>query len=289
MLPNPNNFKKIILITGATSGIGKEAAKSLAILNYHLVLVGRNEEKTKLVAQEIKNLSNNPQIDYLIADLSLLNEVKKLANNFSTKYTHLDVLINNAGGVNQKKTITSEGLELTFALNHLSYFYLTDLLLDSLKNSQSARIVNVSSAAHKTGQVDFANLQGEKSYSSFISYAKSKLENILFTNKLSRFLVGTKITVNALHPGRVNTNFGKQSKAGLIWKILSLFFSFGAITPAEGSKTIAYLASSDEVEGVSGKYFYKNQAIETSEQAKDIQAKDKLWQISLDIIKKVVG
>src|SRR6266545_3993807 len=194
---------KICLITGGTNGIGKSTAQGLARMGATVVIVGRNAQKTSRVVEEIRAASGNKNVDSLLADLSSQQEVRRLAREFKSKYSRLHVLLNNAGGFFMRRQLSVDGIEMTFAFNHLAYFLLTNLLLDTVKASAPARIINVSSAAHKSGKIEFDNLQGERSYNGFAAYGNSKLANILFTIELARRLEGTSITVNALHPGMV--------------------------------------------------------------------------------------
>ena len=199
---------KVCLITGGTSGIGKSTAHELARMGATVVIVGRNAQKTSQVVEEIRAASGNNTVDSLLADLSSQQEVRRLANEFESKYSHLHVLLNNAGAVFMRRQLSVDGIEMTFALDHLACFLLTNLLLDKIKASAPARIINVSSGAHTSGKIEFDNLQGERDYSPR-AYDNSKLANILFTMELARRLEGTGVTVNALHPGFAATGFGK--------------------------------------------------------------------------------
>src|SRR5687768_6952035 len=201
---------KICLVTGGTNGIGKSTALELARMGATVVIVGRDAQKTSQVVEEIRAASGNKNVDSLLADLSSQQEVRRLANEFKSKYSHLHVLLNNAGGFFMRRQLSVDGIEMTFALNHLAYFLLTNLLLDTMKASSPARIINVSSDAHAGGKIAFDNLEGEREYSAS-TYGNSKLANILFTVELSRRLEGTGVTVNALHPGFVSTGFGKNN------------------------------------------------------------------------------
>ncbi|HMN62814.1 MAG TPA: SDR family oxidoreductase [Anaerolinea sp.] len=271
---------RIALITGATDGIGKITAEALVHMGAQVIITGRNPQKTEAVAKELSQAGNRP-VDFLTGDLSSQEEVRKLADEFKTRYGHLDILVNNAGAVFMKRQISADGLEMTFALNHLGYFLLTLLLLDRLSAGSRARIVNVSSAAHMGGTIHFDDLQGERGYSGWKAYSQSKLANILFTYELARRLEGSRVTANALHPGFVATNFGK-SNGGLFRPLFGLF-QVAAITPVEGAATSIYLASSPEVEGVSGKYFDRMQPVKSSSASYDAAAARKLWEISLQL------
>lgn len=269
---------KVVLITGATNGIGRVAALELAKMGARVVIVGRSREKTEAVRQEI--LAAGGYADGLLADLSVMDEVRQLAENFRAHYDRLDVLLNNAGAIFARRQITADGLEKTFALNHLSYFLLTHHLLGMLKASAPARIVNVSSDAHRSVQMNFDDLQHENSYgmNGFQAYGRSKLANVLFTYELARRLAGTGVTANALHPGFVATGFGRNMP-GLMNRVMGIMHRF-ALTPEQGAQTLIYLASSPEVEGITGKYFDKNRPVRSSPASYDETAQKRLWNIS---------
>ncbi len=221
-------------------------------------------------------------MDSLLADLSSQQEVRRLANEFKSKYSHLHVLINNAGGFFLRRQLSVDGIEMTFALNHLASFLLTNLLLDTIKASAPARIINVSSDAHTSGKIEFDNLQGERGYSPG-AYGNSKLANILFTIELARRLEGTGVTVNALHPGLVATGFAKNN-GRVIATLVSLFMPLVARSPAKGAETSIYLASSPSVEGITGKYFYDSHVIPPAPQATDMVVARKLWDVSAAMV-----
>lgn len=272
------------MVTGATSGIGKVTADVLVGMGATVILVGRNPQKlTGLVAELKQKHETNQRVDSMLADLSSLSQIKALAYTFHERYDHLDVLVNNAGGMFMQRQESPDGIELTFALNHLNYFYLTNLLLDSLKNSPSARIVNVASKAHFGASLDFEDLQLKKGYSGFKAYGRSKLANILFTKELARRLDGTSVTVNALHPGFVATNFGKGNN-GWFYKLIMPLFTLAAISPEEGAETSIYLASSPEVEGKSGLYFEQKKAVTPSPQAQNMETAAHLWNVSAEMV-----
>ncbi len=270
---------KTVLITGASDGIGKETALRIAELGTRLILVGRNENKTMGVVNEIMAATQNERINYFIADLSELEQVKKLAEQIKEKYSRLDILFNNAGANFRSWQLTSDNIERTFALNHLSYFLLTYLLMDLIQESDSARIINTSSSGHWTGVIHFDNLNLENDYSFMKAYRQSKLGNVMFTYELARRMEETGVTVNALHPGWVKTNIGIP-EWGFIGKLLKPFIFRKAITVEEGSKTSIYLIKSDEVEGVSGKYFYKSKAVNTNEASYVVADQKRLWKES---------
>jgi NAD(P)-dependent dehydrogenase (short-subunit alcohol dehydrogenase family) len=242
--------------------------------------VGRNPSKTEATLHEIKLQSGNASVDMLLGDLSSMADVRRIAADFKRKHQRLDVLVNNAGAWFAARQETVDGYEMTFALNHLSYFLLTNLLLDVLKASAPARIVNVSSDAHTTAPLNFDDLQHKKSYEGrgFIAYGQSKLANVLFTYELARRLQGTGVTANVLHPGFVATGFGINN-GGLMrlgMKIAHLF----AIDEEKGAQTMFHLATSPEVEGISGKYWDKSKAVSSSRASYDETAQRRLWEIS---------
>jgi len=271
-------LNKTVLITGATGGIGKETAKALALKGAEVIIVGRNKEKTINTVEEIKKYSDNQKIDYLIADLSSQEEIRKISEEFLKSGRPLHILVNNVGQYFPKFVESVDGIEMTFALNHLSYFLLTNLLIERIKESGKGRIVNVSSIAHKFFNIDFNDLECRKNYIGFIAYCKSKLANILFTRELAKRLRNTGITVNALHPGVVATSFGKMS-----WWYNILFNTIGRpfqISPEKGARTSIYLCTSPDVENITGEYFVKCKVAPISKFAKNDQAAQKLWEIS---------
>jgi retinol dehydrogenase-12 len=277
---------KTILITGASDGIGKNTAFKLASMGANLILVGRNEEKTRKVLEQVKSLSNSTATHLVfLSDLSLSSQVKKLAEEIKKNTKKIDVLFNNAGAFFQEKSITAEGLESTFALNHLNYFLLTHHLLDLLLKAESPRIVNTASQAHVGVDIDFDNLQGERSYSGWKAYQMSKLENILFSYELAERLKNSNITVNSFHPGFVDTNFG-ENNGGFFGNILKVAKKLIAINEDKGSETSTYLCSSPEVEGISGKYFDKCKVKTSSAQSRNVETRKKLWMVTEEILKK---
>ena len=278
-----NNMNgKTCLVTGGTNGIGKSTAQELARMGATVIIVGRDAQKTSQVVQEIRAASDNPRVGSMLADLSSQQEVRRLANEFKSKYSHLHVLLNNAGAVFMKRQLSVDGIEMIFALNHLASFLLTNLLLDTLKASAPARIINVSSNAHTTGKIEFDNLQGERGYSPRV-YENSKLANILFTMELARRLEGTGVTVNALHPGFTATGFSKNN-GRVMAALVSIFAPLVARSPAKGAETSIYLASSPSVDGITGKYFYDSQAIPAAPQATDMVVARKLWDVSAEMV-----
>jgi NAD(P)-dependent dehydrogenase (short-subunit alcohol dehydrogenase family) len=269
---------KICLITGATSGIGLATASALAGFGWQLVLVGRNEYKCQKTVEALKTASGNSAMSYLLADLSSQQEVRQLAQVFQERFARLDVLINNAGGYFFKHRKTVDGLERSFALNHLAYFLLTNLLLKPLEASPAARVINVASGAHAWGRIRFDDLQSEKQFDKHQVYAQSKLANLLFSYELARRLVGTNVTVNAMNPGGVATNLGRSNSELRFWlrRLIRREKS-----PEAGARTVVYLATSDEVTGVTGKYFQNEQAIPSSAASYDEESARRLWDVSV--------
>lgn len=269
---------KVCLVTGATSGVGLVTAQALARQGATLIVVGRNAERGAATVSRIRHETGNSAVELIIADLSAQVQVRRLASEVQRRFARLDVLINNAGALFLRRQLSPDGLEMTFALNHLAYFLLTNLLLDHLKASPSARIVNVSSEAHRGARLDFVDLQGQRRYRGWRAYARSKLANILFTYALARRLEGTSVVANALHPGFVATNFGRNNRGitAMLWRILQL----AAISPEEGAQTIIHLASSAAVKDITGAYFVKKKAVRSSEVSYDRAAADRLWQVS---------
>jgi len=270
---------KICLVTGATNGIGKATAQALAQMGATVVIVGRNPAKCAAVVSEIKHISGNDAVEALIADLSIMAQVRHVAEQFKAKYQQLHVLVNNAGGTFFKRQVTAEGFEKTFALNHLNSFLLTNLLLDTLKASAPARIVNVASDAHKGAQLDFDDLQSEKSRFSLTAYGRSKLATVVFSYELARRLTGTGVTCNVLHPGLVRTGFASNLGA-VPSAVFGFFLRFVGLTPEQGAQTSVYLASSPEVETVTGKYWEKSTVVRSDRAAYDEATWTRLWEVS---------
>ncbi len=263
---------KVCIVTGANTGIGKVTARSLAASGATVVMVCRDKQKGEAARDEIKQKTGNQKVELMIADLSSQAQIRKLADDFKARYNRLDLLVNNAGLYLPKRTLTVDGLETTFAVNHLAYFLLTNLLLDLLKQSALSRIVNVSSGAHHYGKVEFDNLQGEREYKGFAAYSNSKLENVLFTRELARRLEGTGVTANSLHPGAVATNIFRRLPKPIEWLIKAF-----TLSPEKGAETSIYLATSPEVEGISGRYFDKKREARISAIAQNDEAARRLW------------
>ena len=277
---------KRVLITGATNGIGKQAAIELAKLGASLVIVGRDEIKTRKVSVDIKQLSGNTDVDLLVADLSSMAEVRRIADEFREKHQRLDVLLNNAGAVFSEYQQSVDGYEMTFALNHLSYYLLTMLLLDIIKLTAQehgqARIINVSSSAHRGASLRLDNLHDSKGYSFMNSYGGSKLMNVLFTYELARRLEGEAVSVNAVHPGLVATGFGHNT--GSLWAFLiKVAQRLFAISPQRGAETLVYLAASSEVDGISGKYWNQKKQKRSSDTSYDQALQKALWNFSAEV------
>ena len=270
---------KSVLITGGTGGIGKATAMGLAALGARVAITGRDLRRAESAAVDIRRATANPDIEAFAADLSSQAEVRRLAAMVLDAYPHLDVLVNNVGGSWATRHVTADGLERTFAVNHLAAFLLTNLLLDRLRASAPARVVIVSSAAQSSGTIDFDDLQGERDYSEQKAYPQSKLASLMFTYELARRLEGTGVTANVLHPGVVNTSFGAEDP-GMIFKVLVPFMRPFMKTPAKGAVTSIFLASSPEVEGVSGKYFANRSPRTSNKESYDVAAATRLWEIS---------
>ncbi|QDV35727.1 SDR family oxidoreductase [Tautonia plasticadhaerens] len=267
------------LVTGATAGIGEVTARELAGLGASVVLVGRDAGKCEATAARIRDLTGNPAVESLVADLSSMAEVSRLADAFRRRHDRLDVLVANAGALFLKRSETVDGFERTFALNHLSPFLLTTLLLDPIRAASPSRIVVVASDAHRGMTLDFDDLQARRGrYWGMFAYGRSKLANILFARELARRLEGTGVTSNALHPGFVSSSFfsGPGPARWAMRRVASLF----AIAPEQGAKTSVYLASSPEVSGVSGHYFARCKEATPSPAARDDEAARRLWQVS---------
>jgi NAD(P)-dependent dehydrogenase (short-subunit alcohol dehydrogenase family) len=271
-----------VFVTGGTGGIGKATAVGLAALGARVGITGRERGRAEAAAADIRAASGNPAVGAFAADMSSQAQVRRLAGEVLDAYPRLDVLINNVGGFWAHRHETVDGLEHTFALNHLAPFLLTHLLLDRLTASAPARVVTVSSGAHATGRIDFDDLQGSAAYSGQRAYNASKLANIMFTYELARRLDGSGVTATVLHPGVVRTNFGAEDQAG-IKVILPLVRPF-LKNPAAGAATSIYLASSAQVDGVTGRYFANRKPRTSSKSSYDTAAAARLWQVSADLV-----
>jgi NAD(P)-dependent dehydrogenase (short-subunit alcohol dehydrogenase family) len=269
---------KVVLITGATDGIGREAASQLAGMGAKVIIVGRDQGKAEETVRQINAHSHLGKASYLLADLSSMAGVRKLAEDFLASYFRLDVLVNNAGSAFMRRTLTEDGFEKTFALNHLAYFLLTNLLLDMLKDNSPSRVVNVSSGSHRSGEINFEDLDMRENYFILRAYRRSKLANVLFTYELAKRLEGSGVTVNCLHPGLVRT--GIFRKIRFVGPLVDMFVRRRAISVAQGAETIVYLASSPEVQEISGMYYYKSKQADSSALSHDVELQEKLWEVS---------
>jgi len=272
---------KVCMVTGATSGIGKVTARELLRMGATVVMVGRSQERCDITAEQFRKETGSEMVDYLVADLSSQAEVRRLANDYLGRYDRLDVLVNNAGGFFMKRQESVDGIEMTLALNHLNYFLLTDLLLEIIQASAPARIINVSSNGHHGANIDFDDLQGERSYSGWRAYAQSKLANVLHAYELARRLDAAQVMVNALHPGFVSTRLARNN--GLVFQLVMPLMRIIARSPDEGARSSVYLATSPAVEGITGKYFVDDQAVPSSAASYDEDTARKLWQVSMEM------
>lgn len=268
---------KLVMVTGANSGIGKVAARELAKLGAHVVAVCRDPARGEAAVADVRKESGG-NVELMLCDFASQRSIRELAEDFRRKHGRLDVLVNNAGSILGRRSLTEDGYETTFAVNHLGYFLLTRELLDLLVAGRPSRIVNVASEAHRTGHLDFDDLFASRRYSAMRAYGTSKLANICFTFELARRLEGRGVTANCLHPGVVATNFGASAS--------SLFrFAVKAVQPFlldadQGAATSIYLASSPDVEGVTGKYFIRKKVAKTSSEAADPAVARRLWEVS---------
>lgn len=274
---------KVCLVTGATAGIGRVTAAALAGKGAQVVIHGRNKTKAEETVGEIISETGNTRISYLLADFSHLDEVRRMADQFQEQHDHLHVLVNNAGAFFNRRKLSNDGVEMTFLVNHLAPFLLTNLLLDPLKKSAPSRIINISSEGHRQGVIDMDDLDSSKGYFGMKAYGRSKLANLLFTYELARRLEGSGATVNALHPGHIATDIWK-TEFGFFGPFLKWLMSKVALTPQEGAENSIYLASSPEVEGISGKYFIKNEPASSSAASNDEDSARALWALSEKLI-----
>jgi retinol dehydrogenase 14 len=263
---------KTILITGATDGIGMQTALDLARQGHHILVHGRNATRGQKVVEKIQRATKNERVDLLIADLSEMQQVRQLASDVQTKYPRLDVLINNAGVFMKERVLTPDGFETTFAVNHLAPFLLTNLLLDLLKASAPARVVTVSSMTHHNGQMEWDNLQAEKHFNGLDAYTRSKLANVLFAYALTERVRSAQITSNAMHPGVIATKLLQQGWGG------------GGSDLTRGSQTSAYLATSPQLENVTGKYFVNKREAPSSKASQDRDLQETLWETSVRLV-----
>ncbi len=269
---------KIVMITGASSGIGRATAGRIAALGAHTVLVSRTEKRGRKAMEEITRATPGASLELLVADLSTSAAVRALAATFRSRHSSLDVLFNNAGILTSRRRMTPEGFELQFFVNYLSYYLLTGLLLEALRAGSPSRIINMTSSSHSSGIVDFDDLQLDRNYRGWQAYANTKLMSMMFTYALARRLDGTGVTANCLHPGVIHTNLLRNfsSVLNLLFHALQRFFK----QPDDGAETPVYLASSPEVAGVSGKYFRYCRPMDTTEASCDRDAQERLWETS---------
>jgi retinol dehydrogenase 12 len=271
-----NMEDKVVVLTGGTSGIGQVAGEALAGMGARVLLVARDRARGEAALDRLRQRSRGAPHRVYYADLSRIGEMKRVGQEIAGTEPRIDVLINNAGAFFTPRQVTEDGLELTFATNHVSYFVLTHLLREQLIRASSARIVNTASEAHRHARLDFDDLQSEKGYRGFAVYGRSKLANILFTRELARRLEGTGVTANSLHPGFVATRFG-DNNGGRASSVIGFLKKF-ALTPERGAETIIYLATSDEPRSITGKYFHKCRVATPSKRAQDDEASKRLWQ-----------
>jgi retinol dehydrogenase 14 len=273
---------RTVLVTGATSGIGRATALGLARMGAHVAITGRDRGRTEDAASEIR-MAGGRDVDVFVADLSSQAQVRRLASEVLEGLSRIDVLVNNVGGYWSTRHITADGLERTFALNHLAPFLLTNLLLARLERSAPARVVTVASNAHTTGGVDFDDLQGMRSYSGDRAYSQSKLANVLFTYQLAGRLRGSAVTANVLHPGVVRTSFGAEDPAR-IQRLLVPLLRLVMKSPAQGAATSIHLASAPELEQVSGRYFANRRPTRSSARSYDQAVAARLWEASAELV-----
>ena len=274
---------KTVLITGGTGGIGRAAAIGLASMGARVGITGRDRARAERAAAAIARESGNPAVDVFVADMSSQTEVRRLAGEVLSAYPRLDVLLNNVGGFWAHRHVTADGLEHTFALNHLAPFLLTNLLLERLMASAPARVVTVSSGAQAMGRIDFDDLMGERTYSGQRAYNQSKLANVMFTYELARRLEGTGVTATVLHPGMTSTAFGAEDSARAMAPIIAVLRPFMR-SPEKGADTAVYLASSPEAEGVTGRYFANRKARKSHKSSYDTATTARLWRVSADLV-----
>jgi NAD(P)-dependent dehydrogenase (short-subunit alcohol dehydrogenase family) len=283
MVAAPLMTGKTVLITGGTGGIGRAAAIGLASMGARVGITGRGRERAEQAAAFIARESGNPAVDVFVADMSSRTEVRRLAGEVLATYPRLDVLMNNVGGFWAHRHATPEGLEHTFALNHLAPFLLTNLLLERLKASAPSRVVTVSSGAQAMGKIDFDDLMGEREYSGQRAYNQSKLANVMFTYELARRIEGAGVTANALHPGMTNTAFSAEDPARKMAPIVAVMRPFMR-SPKRGADTAVYLASSHDVNGISGRYFANRKSKTSNPSSYDTATTARLWSVSADLV-----
>jgi NAD(P)-dependent dehydrogenase (short-subunit alcohol dehydrogenase family) len=274
---------KICLVTGGTAGIGYYTALEIARMGAEVIIIGRDRQKCISAVERIRSQAGNPNVDYLLADLASQAQIRAVAEQFLTQHDHLDVLVNNAGAFFLRRKLNADGIEMTFAVNHLAYFLLTNLLLEVLQASYSARVVNVSSGSHVHAQLDLNDLEMKKFYNPLNAYGRSKLANILFSYELARRMADTHVSGNVLSPGMVATEIWKKVSPWLTPLIYPVIQRIGQ-APLEGAQTSIYLATSQDVEGVTGKYFADKSSIRSSAASYDQQLAIRLWEVSLGLV-----
>ena len=277
---------KHCLVTGGTSGIGRAAALGLARLGASVVIVGRDAGRTGQAVESVRAESGNPSVEGLVGDLSSIAEVRRIAREYADRRSRLDVLLNAAGAYFGQRLVSSDGYEMTFALNHLGYFALTRDLLDQLRGSAPARVVSIASGAHRMGHIDFDDLMGQHGFSGQRAYNDSKLANVMFTFELARRLDGTGVTANCMHPGVVRTNFGRETAGRVMPALVAMLRPF-MLTPERGADTAVYLAASPEVQHVTGQYYAKRKVAKVNRQALDRAACARLWDVSEQLVDAV--
>ena len=271
---------KVCLVTGTTGGIGLEIARGLARRGAHVILHGRTIERAEAVGASIRQRNKNVQLETVGADLGSLAEVREMAKEVARRHPKLDVLVNNAGVLMTRLELSKDGYEMTFAVNHLAPFLLTNMLLESLRNSGAGRVVTLASVAHRGGFIDFGNLKGERGFNSMAIYSSSKLANVLFTNELANRVEGTGVTANCLHPGVINTGLWRRSRPiAMAFGLCQLFFP----DASKGADTALYLAGDPAVAGLNGGYFSKRKMRSPAPQAFDADVQRRLWDVSAEI------
>jgi NAD(P)-dependent dehydrogenase (short-subunit alcohol dehydrogenase family) len=280
--PDPNLHGQVVIITGGNSGIGKETAVGLARMGAIVVITARSSDKGRVAIGEIRKRSGNDSAQVMALDLADFATIRSFAAEFLDRFDRLDVLVNNAGGLLTERQVTEQGFEMAFGVNHLGHFLLTDLLLDRLKESAPSRVIPVASLAHRFARkgLSFDDLQSERRYRAMNAYAKSKLANILFTTELARRLDGTGVTVNCVHPGVVRSGFGSAEDTSGFQRVTMVIGSPFFIGPVRGADSVTYLASSPQVEGLSGGYYVRRKPHRPSKAACDAAAAGQLWDAS---------
>ncbi len=274
---------KVCLVTGATAGIGQATVMLLAERGATVIGVGRNSAKNEYSTKIIQEKTGNSAVEYMLADLSSQKEIRALAQGFQDKYDRLDVLVNNAGATFGERLESVDGIEMTFALNHLGYFLLTNLLADILVTSRPSRVINVSSSLHRLGKLDFDNIPFKEGYARSKAYQRSKLANIGFTYEMARRFSNNDVTINAMNPGLVATNVGEVA-GGVVAKMKGVVDKIAGLTPEEGAQTIIYLAASPDVAGVTGRYFVKEKSVPSAKTTYDLGFCRQLWNLSESLV-----